>query len=81
MTSHSKVCSLIRGEELVSVEPMLNELDLGLTTVQDVIDRNVDSGSAEDSYIGVNLGLYVQHTEGVVRRLREFLAPEGGARP
>lgn len=81
MTSHSMVCSLIHGKELVTVESMLNELDLGLPTVQDVIDRSVDGGSAEDSYIGVNLGLYVRHTEHILARLREHLPADGGARP
>ena len=81
MASHRKVCSLIRGEELVTVESMLNELDLGLTTVQDVINRNVDGGSSEDSYVSVNLGLYVQHTEHILARLRELLPADGEAKP
>lgn len=78
MAYQTNVCSIICGNELTSVEQALNELELSLVTVQDVIDRNADGAPAEDSYIGVNLGLYVRHTVAVLMRCRELLRRNEG---
>jgi hypothetical protein len=75
------VCSIVGGIELKSLEQLLSEIELSLVTVQDVIERNADGSRPEDSYIGVNLGLYVQHTQAVIRRGRWLLECSGGRRP
>ena len=67
------VDSLIKGDPLESLEDIVNDLELALVTVQDVIDRNADGAPAEDSYIGVNLGLYMRHTEATLQKFREIL--------
>ncbi|MCS6285208.1 MAG: hypothetical protein H8K08_07245 [Nitrospira sp.] len=67
------VGNLINGDSLESLEDIVNDLELALVTVQDVIDRNADGASAEDSYIGVNLGLYMRHTEATIQKFREIL--------
>lgn len=64
---------LLKGEKLNSLEDILHDLELALVTVQDAIDWNADGAPAEDSYIGVNLGLYVRHTEATIQRFREIL--------
>ena len=81
MATHGKVYSIVGEKELDSFEQLLNDLELSLVTVRDIINRNADGAPFEDSYIGVNLGLYVQHTERVLSRFRELLATDGGARP
>lgn len=67
------VCGLVHGKPLETLQDLVNELELGLVTVEDVIDRNADGAPAKDSYIGVNLGLYVQHTQAVLMQCREML--------
>lgn len=67
---------MIHGKPLNTVELVASELELALTTVQDVVDRNADGSPAEDSYIGVNLGLYVQRSQDLLRALRT-LAEKG----
>ena len=65
--------SIIKGEPVETLKDIVNELELGLVTVQDVVDRNCDGAPPEDSYIGVNLGLYVQYTETLLLKLRSLL--------
>lgn len=67
------VGDLLKGAPLESLEDIVNDLELALVTVQDVIDRNGDGAPAEDSYIGVNLALYLRHTESTIRKFREIL--------
>ncbi len=62
----TNVCGLVHGKPLDKLKDIVNELELGLVTVQDVIDRYADGAPAEGSYIGVNLGLYVEHTQAVL---------------
>ena len=64
---------LLKGEELQTFEHIANDLELALVTVQDVIDRNADGAPAEDSYIGVNLALYMRHTQSTLMRFRQLL--------
>lgn len=73
MADQSNVRTLIGEREVDSLEQALNELELSLVTVEDVIERNVDGAPPEDSYIGVNLGLYVQHTKAILMRCRQLL--------
>lgn len=67
---------LLKGKELKTLEHILLDLELALVTVQDVIDRNADGASFEDSYIGVNLALYVRHTEATLMKFRQLLDHE-----
>lgn len=68
--------NIIKGDCLETVDDILNDLELGLVTVQDVVDRNCDGAPPEDSYIGVNLGLYVRHTEATLMRFRQLMDDE-----
>ncbi|MBX3325177.1 MAG: hypothetical protein U0223_07550 [Nitrospira sp.] len=79
MVDQSNVRTLIGEREVDSPEQALNELELSLVTVEDVIDRNADGAPPEDSYIGVNLGLYVQHTKAILMRCRQLLERNAGA--
>lgn len=73
MTQSVVVDNLLKGDPIESLEDIVNDLELALVTVQDVIDRNADGAPAEDSYIGVNLGLYLRHTEATLQKFREIL--------
>lgn len=64
---------ITHGKPLETLEQCLNEMELALVTVRDVIARNCDGASFEDSYIGVNLGLYVAHMDATIRKCREIL--------
>ena len=77
MITQINVRTIIGEREVKSVEQALNELELSLVTVEDVIERNVD-GTGE-SYIGVNLGLYVQHAKAVLTRCRQLSEIREGA--
>lgn len=77
MIEHANVRTIIGEREVESIEQALNELELSLVTVEDVIERNADG--AGESYIGVNLGLYVQHTKAVLMRCRQLIDIKEGA--
>lgn len=64
---------LLKGKKLETLEDILRDLELASVTVQDVIDRNADGAPPEDSYIGVNLGLYLRHTEATLQKFRQIL--------
>lgn len=64
---------LHEGRKLETLEDIRLDLQLALVTVQDVIDRNADGAPAEDSYIGVNLALYMRHTQSTLMRFRQLL--------
>lgn len=81
MIKQVNVRTIIGEREVGSIEDALHELELSLVTVQDVIDRNAAGAPFEDSYIGVNLGLYVQHTKAVLMRCRQLIEPNEGAQP
>lgn len=70
LTSQRKVCGIVHGKPLDTLENCLDEMELALVTVRDVIARNADGASFEDSYIGVNLGLYVAHAEDIIKKCR-----------
>lgn len=77
MIKQANVRTLIGEREVESVEEALNELEFSLAAVEDVIERNVE-GTGE-SYIAVNLGLFVQHTKHILMRCRQLLEPNEGA--
>ena len=79
MIEQTHVRTLIGDSEVESVDEALNELELSLVTVEDVIERNVED--AGESYIGVNLGLFVQHTKHILTRCRHLIQPHDGAQP
>ncbi len=79
MIKQVNVWTLIGEREVDSIEQALNELELSLVTVEDVIERNVEG--AGESFIGVNLGLYVQHTKRLLMRCRDLIQPHDGAQP
>lgn len=81
MIEQAHVRTLIGERDVDNLEQALNELELSLVTVEDVVARNADGAAAEDSYIGVNLGLYVQHTKAVLMRCRQLIEPHEGAQP
>lgn len=72
---------LVRGElegivhkkPLDTLECCLDEMELSLVTVRDIIARNADGAPFEDSYIGVNLGLYVAHMDAIIMKCRRLL--------
>lgn len=68
MITPTNVWTLIGERDVDRLEDALNELELSLVTVEDVIERNVED--AGESYIGVNLGLFVQHTKRLLTRCR-----------
>ena len=76
-TNLNVVRGLVCNRPLKSMEQLIDELELALVTVQDVIDRNAEGAPAEDSYIGVNLGLYLLHTQAVLTQCRLMLQKEG----
>jgi len=80
MITQTNVRTIIGEREVDSVEQALNEFELSLVTVEDIIDRNADGAPPEDSYIGVNLGLYVQHTKAILLRCRQLLELHEGAK-
>ena len=65
---------IMNGKPLETVERCLDEMELALVTVRDVIARNADGAPFEDSYIGVNLGLYVAHMDATILKCRELMA-------
>ena len=69
----SKIQGIVHGKPLNTIPEILDEMELALATVRDVIARNADGAPFEDSYIGVNLGLYVAHMDAIIRRCRELL--------
>lgn len=71
---------IVYGKPLETLWQCLNEMELALVTVRDVIARNCDGAPFEDSYIGVNLGLYVVHMDGIIRKCRELLDQPGDTR-
>jgi hypothetical protein len=73
LPSEHKVRGILRGRPLDTLEACINEMDLALTTVQDVVDRNAEDGRPEDSYIGVNLGLYLAHVDATILKCRQLL--------
>lgn len=70
------LCGMIHGKPLDTVKLVLWEMELALETVQDIIDRNADGAPPGDSYIGANLGLYVQRSHDLIRALHT-LAEKG----
>lgn len=70
---HNQIEGIMHGKPLETLEQCLNEMDLALVTVRDVIARNADGAPFEDSYIGVNLGLYVAHVDATIVKCRELL--------
>jgi hypothetical protein len=79
MITPTNVRTIIGEREVKSVEQALNELELSLVTVEDVVERNAD-GTGE-SYIEVNLWLYVWHTKAVLMRCRQLIEPKEGVYP
>ncbi|MDH5667768.1 MAG: hypothetical protein OEY86_07145 [Nitrospira sp.] len=73
MVPQSDVCSLLRDRPLETLNDLVNELELSLVTVKDVIDRSIEDATSEQSYIGVNLGLYYQHAQSVILKCRALL--------
>ena len=66
------ITGIVHTKPLNTIKDILDEMELALVTVQDVIARNADGASFEDSYIGVNLGLYVARMDAIIRRCREL---------
>ncbi len=77
MIEHANVRTIISEREVENVEQALNELELSLVTVEDVIERNAQGDG--ESYIGVNLGLFVRHTKAVLMRCRQLIEIKEGA--
>ncbi len=73
MPAQHRIHGIVHGKALETLESCLDEMELALVTVRDIIDRNAAGASFEESYIGVNLGLYVAHTEATITQCRELL--------
>lgn len=73
MTNGSKIEEIVHGKPLNTIPQFLDEMELALVTVRDVISRNIDGASFEDSYISVNLGLFVVHMDSIIRKCHDLL--------
>lgn len=81
MTDQATVRILIGEDEVESFEQASNALELSLTTVQKVIERNMDVPSPEDRHNGVHLAFYVMHTKDVLMLCRKLSQLNEGATP
>ncbi|HBH81023.1 MAG TPA: hypothetical protein DDY39_14450 [Nitrospira sp.] len=67
------VRTIISEDEVKGFEEALRALELGLVTVQKVIERMEDEKPPTYKSHGIHMGLYVLHTQAVLMLCRQLL--------